>query len=407
MKLSRILPSSRIARAAVSLAVLASLVAISVIVTGATGGAPQPSEEENPLEADAQSYAADFGTTVEEAMRRLSLQNEIGKLDEQLTTNEGQTFAGLWIKHEPEFAVIVKFTENGADTIQPYVIGGDLVDLVEVGTAPNTLTFLENAQAAVAETVKSVGVRFNSRVNVPENEVEVLTLDKVDLKSKLNNAGKALPSDVEIIEVSKLAKPAANIYGGLGINACTSGFAVEDSSGTKGITTASHCPDAQSYNGNVLDFEDESYGGSADVEWRTAPGLTVKNKIKTSPTKTRNITGIVERDSQPIAAYVCKYGNVTGHGCGQIASKTYQPDESDLPCPNCNWNATFIEVRASAGQRLSQQGDSGGPFYVGGNAWGTMVMDVEWWQGGTWLRSDAIYMAVDYIGLMDVDVLTN
>lgn len=40
MKLRRILPRSRIARTAISLAVLASLVAISVIVAGATGSTP-------------------------------------------------------------------------------------------------------------------------------------------------------------------------------------------------------------------------------------------------------------------------------------------------------------------------------------------------------------------------------
>ncbi len=403
MKITRILPTSRLARIAISLAVLASLLTISVIVAGATGVSP----EENPLATDAQAYASDFGTTVEEAMRRLELQNDIGNLDQQLTTNESQTFAGLWIQHEPNFAVIVKFTGDGEDTIRPYLSGGNLEDLVEVGTAANTLASLENAQAVATEKVKSVNMRFNSRINVPENEVEILTLDKAILESKLSGADTTLPGDVKIIEVSRLAKPATDIYGGLALNGCTSGFAVEDTSGTKGITTADHCPDSQSYNGTALDEEDDSYGGSADVRWSTAPGLTVRNKIKTGSSSSRSITGTVQRDNQPIAAYVCKYGKITHHGCGQIASKTYQPDESDMPCPGCDWNATFIEVRASTGQRLSDQGDSGGPFYAGGNAWGTIVMDVEWWQGGNWIRSDAIYMAVDYIGLMDVDVLTH
>jgi len=403
MRKTKLLPTSRAARVAISLAVLASLVSISVIVAGATGRTT-----EDPYALEAQVYATDFGTTQEEAIRRLKLQNKVGKLDEQLTNNESQTFAGLWIQHEPTFAVIAKFTKDGENTIQPYITGGDLEDLVQVGTAVNTLSALEQAQAASIESVKSTDARTNSRVNVPENRVEILTLDKTDLESKLNEAAVTLPGSVEIIEVPKLAEPATDIYGGLAGTRCTFGFSVEDTNGTKGVTTAGHCDDSQSYSGNTLTFEDESYGGSGEVQWHTAPGLTVENKIKIRRSgTTKDITGTVERDNQSIAAYVCKYGEVTHHGCGQIVSKTFQPDESDLPCPGCDWNATFIEVRASAGQRLAKKGDSGGPFYVGGNAWGTMVMYRDWWQGSNWIRTDAVYMAVDYIGLMDVDLLTN
>ena len=59
----KLIPTSRVARVAISLAVLASLVTISVIVAGATGGSA-----ENPLARDAQDYAVQFGTTVDEAV---------------------------------------------------------------------------------------------------------------------------------------------------------------------------------------------------------------------------------------------------------------------------------------------------------------------------------------------------
>ena len=235
--------------------------AISIVAAGATGSAP----EEDPFAMEAESYAADFRTTLEEATRRLKLQTTIGELDRHLTNNESQTFAGLWIQHEPNFAVLARFTGDGENTIRPYVRGGELEDLVQVGTATNTLAALEEAQAAATEMIRSVPTRINSRINVPENRVEILTLDKTDLESRLGVAEFILPNGVEVIEISRLAKPATDIYGGLAPTTCTLGFSVEDTSGTKGVTTAAHCNNLQSYDGNALAFEYESWTIDGDT----------------------------------------------------------------------------------------------------------------------------------------------
>ena len=401
MRITRILPTSKAARIILSTAVLAGLVAVGVITAGATGG-----QAEDPFGPEAQSYAEDFGVTVDEARRRLGLQEEIGQLDSDLSTGEANTFAGLWIQHEPEFSVIVKFTENGTDTIRPYVDGGDLEDLVQVGTAQFTVEQLEAAQIGAIGMADQTGVLFEAGINIFENRAEIYTLNLAALADGLEREGLALPEGTHVVEVPGLSEMTADIYGGLHLSNCTSGFAVEDEHGNKGITTAGHCANNLRYKGDDLDFEYQSLGGSADVQWHTAPGYTVKNKIRTNGGgSTKNITGIVERDDQPISSYVCKYGKTTGYGCGHIMDKTFR-----LPgnCPGgCTWNATFIRVKASDGQRLSEHGDSGGPFYSGTQAWGTMAAKIEVQSGGSWLRNDAVYMAVDYIGLMDVDVLTN
>lgn len=72
------------------MAVLASLVAISIIAAGATSGTSG-----DPLARDAHSYASDHSTTIEEAKRRILLQDDIGALNRQLAENESATFAGL------------------------------------------------------------------------------------------------------------------------------------------------------------------------------------------------------------------------------------------------------------------------------------------------------------------------
>ena len=276
---------------------------------------------------------------------------------------------------------------------------------MDVGTAPFTLQSLRDAQIDALETVRLVEANFESGISVYDNKVKIYTLDKEELESELEKAGLVLSDKVDLINVASLSTDAADIYGGLSLSTCTSGFSVENSSGTKGITTAAHCRDEQYYNGTLLPWRDASYGGSADVQWHTAPGFTVENRIKIG-LNTRNITGTVERDDQPIAAYVCKYGMTTRYGCGRIADKSYTPSGS-CPGAGCHWNSTFIRVEASTGQNLSKGGDSGGPFFSGTQAWGTMMRQLVVSGSSGWIRTDAVYMAVDYIGLMDVDVLTN
>ena len=38
-------------------------------------------------------------------------------------TNEKDTFAGLWIQHQPEHRFVVLVTHDGEETIRPYIEG--------------------------------------------------------------------------------------------------------------------------------------------------------------------------------------------------------------------------------------------------------------------------------------------
>ena len=179
---------------------------------------------------------------------------------------------------------------------------------------------------------------------------------------------------------------------------CTSGFSVEDSDGTKGITTAGHCGNDLSYDGTELDFEEEELGGSYDIQWFSDSGFTVVNKIQSSSTGgTREITGTVGRNSQAVGAYVCKYGKATHYTCGYISDKDF------LPASTPPASATFIRVNNTAGYPdLSSGGDSGGPWFHLNNAYGTHDSAA----GDD--PNDGIYMAVNYISSgIGVDVITS
>jgi hypothetical protein len=101
------------------------------------------------LEKDARWYADRFGVSVEEAVHRLELQEPIGNLGAMLVEQERETFAGLWVQNEPEYRVIVAFTANGEQTIQPYIAGQPYQASIEVRTVAHTLYELETTNEAI------------------------------------------------------------------------------------------------------------------------------------------------------------------------------------------------------------------------------------------------------------------
>ena len=396
--MKKLIPTSRVARVAISLAVLASLVAISIIVAGATSGTP-----EDAADLVAQAHAEMHGVTVEQATEHLALQKTAGLLEEQLVLYESDTFAGIWIQHGPEFTVVAKFTsDDGESIIRPHIEGGDLNGLVRVGTAANTMAALQQAQAAAKTTGESVDTETESDINVFENRVELYVLDKSGFEDNLTERGTTLPAAVLVLQVPKFSTKETNVYGGLNVTGsaspypCTSGFSVTDNAGTDGITTAHHCGDAYfRYNGDDFNVEGGGDGGAIDLMWASSPDYTPVNRIKVSNSgAVTTITGTVHRNNQIIGSTICKYGRSTHHTCGTLISKTL--------------NTTWMRVR-NLGITLSDHGDSGGPWYVNHDAYGTHggSVDVLGADNKPTGDVDAYYMAVNFFSHLGIEVLTD
>ena len=368
----------------------------------------------DPLGMDAAIYASDYGVTLEEAKRRLGLQGSAGALQAELLGNESDKFAGLWIQHEPDFKIVVRFTQDGESTVTPYVTGGPLSGIVEVRTADATLNDLKTAQANAMTIARGFGIRVESQTDVIENRVKLFVVDKVGLDSSLATSDVHLPDKVDVVTVSELSRNTTNLYGGLTLTSagtgkqCTSGFAVTHSDGREGITTAGHCKDDHTFNGTALDFAGSLVGGSYDVQWYEAPGFTLRNLVYDG-SGNRYVYGTESLDNQTVGTYVCKYGITTEYGCGNISHTDFQPADTgpDEGCPIslCTYSATFIRVHKH-NVTLSQGGDSGGPWFVGNTAYGIMTKAVEYIVPGEPVVWDGVYMAVDYFSGLDLTVLT-
>jgi hypothetical protein len=162
--------------------------------------------EEDALLFDAEMYAKQHGVTVDEAIRRFQLQDYAGVLGAELTSEESDTFAGLWIEHTPEFRIVVQFTRDAAEKIRPY-IKENMVDIIEVRAAKTSLVDLQSAQSNVLSSVRSLGILADSEIDVRENRVKVYVTDRSKIDNALRDGKLILPDNVDIITVEALAKP--------------------------------------------------------------------------------------------------------------------------------------------------------------------------------------------------------
>ena len=151
------------------------------------------------LAMDAQYYAENYGVELSEAIRRLTLQEPIGKLGATLESNEAGTLGGFWIQHEPEYRVVAAFTKEGEKTMAKYVQDGPLLDIIEVRTVDATLRELKRAQQEAGSIVSGLGFRAASGINVFENRAEIYVRDRSRLEEALQESGQTLPAHVHIV----------------------------------------------------------------------------------------------------------------------------------------------------------------------------------------------------------------
>lgn len=283
--------------------------------------------------------------------------------------------------------------------IGEYVAETGLTGRVEIRTAAHSL---EELEADAAEILRNAGPGtrpFDLTIDVFSNKITLEASSLAALDSFLSDRALQLPATAEVVLVERLAEPSANIYGGLALSPCTSGFSVKNSTGTKGIVTAGHCDNNVSYSGTSLPYKGGSFTGSNDEQWHTAPDFSVRNwatdGVFDSTPYYRVITGTTSRANQALNSFYCKYGKSTKYHCGYLISKTRAPGY--VP----NVNPTFMELHRD-GVDLCNGGDSGGPIFSGGSALGIT-------SGCAGSGIDNIfYTAINYVtGGLSVSVLTS
>lgn len=363
---------------------------------------PHEAMADNPqdaLEMDALLYVRDNGVTLDEALRRLELQKAVGELNAELTKKEADTFGGLWIEHKPDFKVVVGFTKNGEKIIEPYLTE-KLKGVVEVKQAEETLSNLRKAQAETLAIMKQAKIAVDSSINLSDSCVEVIMPEVVMVDSTISWQLN-LPDRVVLLPRKSLALPAADIYGGVSLEGLaggsTAGFAVVNEEGERGITTCAHTDRILFYLRHnipfMLPYKGSRMDNHYDVQWHSCASFKVLNEITIGLTERRVITGQVTRDKQVVGAFVAKYGKNTGYNAGYI----YRTDVSLDYIKDCQ--PTFVQVNHSdIFSRICDTGDSGGPWFLGNEAFGTTCAKDN--------NGDGYYMPVEYFEGLGIKLLT-
>lgn len=187
---------------------MGTLVVVGLLLAGcapAAGGMVQPTAAptatvSDALRQDAEQMAADLGISVEEAIRRARVQDLVGDLNAELQQREADTFAGLWIEHEPEYRVFVAFTRDGETTLEPYLENRPIPELT-VRRARFTFAELDAIQARARRELDKLDFHVGVSISIPDNRVEVTVSDREWFEGELRRVGARLPDGVELIVV--------------------------------------------------------------------------------------------------------------------------------------------------------------------------------------------------------------
>jgi streptogrisin C len=330
------------------------------------------------LTEDAAQYAAQFGVTPAEALRRLRAQENSVAATDAIAREFAGRLAGIAIEHSPEYRIVVLLT--GSEPVAGRTAAG--VPIVFRTGARAT-----HAQALAAmrrhlidfrsELPGARGAGYDQRTG----EV-VLLITAAEAQTAGIDAIRARAEDLSGVPVRVVVNPLLesdmSVVGGARVdgvntlahrrNRCTSAFVVTNGE-VNAITTAAHCPDQLSYaedDGSSVTlpmigswgaaYRDVQINGSAD----SPDPYFYSNQAAGS---LRAVETWRSAASARAGDFVCHYGTSSGYSCATVELTDYAPpgDLCGGPC-----SPTWVTVKGPS----CVPGDSGGPVFVGDVAFG-------------------------------------
>jgi len=354
------------------------------------------------LTDDAIQYAAQFGVTPNEALRRLRAQQASASVTEAIAREFGDRLAGISIEHEPDYRIVVLL--KGSDPVPDRTAAGVPIIFRTAAKATHAEALAALRKHLIdlrADLPGARGAGYDQRTG----EV-VLLVTRADAERLGKNAIKARAEEIGgvpvRIEINALIESNLSVDGGgrvEGISSvtgrrsvCTTGFVVTDGR-RNGVATAAHCPDELTY----YDIDGSSSPLPFAGQWGLAyqdVQINVSDEAREPLFFSNRGAGTLRRlvswrnaASTRAGEFVCHYGESSGYSCATVELTDYAPpgELCGGPCfPN------WITVRGPN----CIPGDSGGPVFSGGIAFG-IAKGVNRTAGGQCLFY--YYMSTDYL----------
>lgn len=275
-----------------------------------------------------------------------------------------------------------------------------------VDTYVNQVAKLEQGGQALREQIPSLnGTYFDERDQIFVVEANIEQSKKANLdEKKIEQIATGILNAPVKVKMSDGQYSHQDFRGGSTLKStsiCTTGFTVKDrSSGDIGIITAGHCNfGTANYidrDGTNITMKRVRYELSAKSDM--AFFVPLKSSDKGSPSfypdsgKTprtlidwKSVSQTNEKGTIETGSFICTFGQTTGvQSCGEVTNKKFAPNMVDdngnpvgcgeagkdfIPCGN---NFVRVEPKAKKGQPdlRCAGGDSGGPWFAYGSAYG-------------------------------------
>jgi hypothetical protein len=345
--------------------------------SGAAAAQPVQTQTEA-LAQDAAQYAARYGVTGDEALRRLRAQQASVAATEAIAQEFASRLAGIRVEHRPGYRIVVLLT--GAEPV------------ADRSAAGVPIVFQTGARATRRQAIAALRKHLiDLRTELPgargagydqrTGEV-VLLITAADAQRFGANAIRARAeqlSGVPVrVQINALIEQNMSVEGGGRLegvnretgrrNVCTSGFVVTDGS-RNGIATAAHCPDELDYldpegAAVTLPFAGQWGLGYQDVQINLSDRASAPLfHADRGADSLRRVTTWRNRDSTRAGDFVCHFGESSGYSCAEVELTDYAPPGALCggPC-----SPTWVTVQGPN----CIPGDSGGPVFSGTVAFG-------------------------------------
>ncbi|MFV0920840.1 hypothetical protein ACR720_00395 [Sphingomonas parapaucimobilis] len=374
---------------------------------GAWAQALAPLDGNAALALDAAEYATLSGQAPMAAARELAVQEASVPLTDALKAEFADRLAGLSVGHAP-FHIDILLTGDVPVADRVVQVAGSPV-LVRFRTG----AYATHHQLVIALALHQTEIRA-SLTQPPGIGVDprigalVVLVARADAEADPGDAlrdriARIAGVPVRIATLDTSDSDLADLQGGArltGIDpgnsrryACTSGFVVRRGSDSA-IVTAAHCPDDLVWTDaerrqHPLPFLGQWGWGYQDVQVNGSPApLLPAIWSDTTKTISRRITGQRTRDQTRAGDIVCHRGERTGYSCAEVWIPDFAP-AGDLCGGGCT--PTWVAVRGPS----CRSGDSGGPVFLGGIAYG--IVKGGSYRGGDGSCAFYYYMSVDFL----------
>jgi hypothetical protein len=354
------------------------------------------------LSDDAAQYAAHYRVPMREAVRRLAAQQASVKATDTIAREFASRLAGISIEHSPEFRITVLLT--GDEPVADREDSGVPIHFRTGAKATRAQAILAMRRHLIdlrSELPGARGTGYDQRTGevvllVTKADAQTFGLDAIRSRAEQISGVPVRIVINDLIEQNMGVDGGGRVEGISSVtgrrNVCTTGFVVTDGTRT-GIATAAHCPDELTYyDGDgatvTLPFVTQSGLAYQDVQINSAPGadrpLFYADRGADS---LRRVTTWRNRDSTRAGDFVCHFGESSGYSCAEVELTDYAPPGALCggPC-----EPTWVTVRGPD----CIPGDSGGPVFSGGVAFG-IAKGINRTPGGQ--CRFYYYMSTDYL----------